>query len=99
MNQIYFDNGSTSWPKAPGVPEAMADLLAHGAFNINRGNYEGAYEIEGVVLDTREQLTRLFHVKNSKGVVFYTECDLFPQSVYKRLFEARRSCDRDGAGA
>ena len=47
MNQIYFDNGSTSWPKAPGVPEAMADLLAHGAFN-NRGNYEGAYEIEGV---------------------------------------------------
>ena len=44
MNQIYFDNGSTSWPKAPGVPEAMADLLAHGAFNINRGNYEGAYD-------------------------------------------------------
>ena len=39
MNQIYFDNGSTSWPKAPGVPEAMADLLAHGAVNINRGNY------------------------------------------------------------
>ena len=51
MNQIYFDNGSTSWPKAPGVPEAMADLLAHGAFNINRGNYEGAYEIEGVELE------------------------------------------------
>ena len=70
MNQIYFDNGSTSWPKAPGVSEAMADLLAHGAFNINRGNYEGAYEIEGVVLDTREQLARLFHAENSKGVVF-----------------------------
>ena len=70
MNQIYFDNGSTSWPKAPGVPEAMADLLTHGAFNINRGNYEGAYEIEGVVLDTREQLARLFHAENSKGVVF-----------------------------
>ncbi len=70
MNQIYFDNGSTSWPKAPGVPEAMAALLRHGAFNINRGNYEGAYEIEGVVLDTREQLARLFHAENSKGVVF-----------------------------
>ena len=70
MNQIYFDNGSTSWPKAPGVTEAMTDLLSHGAFNINRGNYEGAYEIEGVVLDTREQLARLFHAENSKGVVF-----------------------------
>ena len=70
MEKIYFDNGSTSWPKAPGVPEAMAELLTRGAFNINRGNYEGAYEVEGVVLDTREQLARLFHAHNSKGVVF-----------------------------
>ncbi len=70
MEKIYFDNGSTSWPKAPGVPEAMAKLLAQGAFNINRGNYEGAYEIEGMVLDTREQLARLFHALDSRGVVF-----------------------------
>lgn len=70
MKKIYFDNGSTSWPKAPGVPEAVARLLADGAFNINRGNYEGAYEIEGMVLDTREQLARLFHAPDSKGVVF-----------------------------
>lgn len=70
MDKIYFDNGSTSWPKAPGVPEAMAELLSNGAFNINRGNYEGAYEIEGVVLDTRDRLAQLFHAENSKGVVF-----------------------------
>lgn len=70
MNKIYFDNGSTSWPKAPGVSLAMAELLSNGAFNINRGNYEGAYEIESVVLETREQLARLFHAKNSRGVVF-----------------------------
>ena len=41
---IYFDNGSTSWPKAPGVAGAMAELLENGAFNINRGTYAGAYE-------------------------------------------------------
>ena len=56
---IYFDNGSTSWPKAPGVAGAMAELLENGAFNINRGTYAGAYEVEGIVLDTREQLARL----------------------------------------
>lgn len=50
--QIYFDNGSTSWPKAPKVAEAMSELLKNGAFNINRGNYEGAYKVEGLVLDT-----------------------------------------------
>lgn len=70
MEKIYFDNGSTSWPKAPGVSEAMTELLTQGAFNINRGNYEGAYEIESMVLDTREQIARLFHARNSKGVVF-----------------------------
>lgn len=70
MNGIYFDNGSTSWPKAPGVARAVAELLEQGAFNINRGNYEGAYQVEGAVLETREQLARLFHAENSRGAVF-----------------------------
>ncbi|PWJ51526.1 aminotransferase class V-fold PLP-dependent enzyme [Faecalicatena contorta] len=69
-NRIYFDNGSTSWPKAPGVAEAMSELLMSGAFNINRGNYEGAYAVESLVLDTREQLGRLFHMPDSKHVIF-----------------------------
>ena len=53
-DRIYFDNGSTSWPKAPGVAEAVSEFLTNGAFNINRGNYTGAYEVAGVVLDTRD---------------------------------------------
>lgn len=71
MNKkIYFDNGSTSWPKAPGVAEAMAQLLQNGAFNINRGNYEGAYEVESIVYETRELLAELFHCPNSRNVIF-----------------------------
>ena len=68
--KIYFDNGSTSWPKAPGVAEAVADLLANGAFNVNRGNYEGAYEVAGRVLDAREKLAKLFHAADSRRVIF-----------------------------
>ena len=68
--KIYFDNGSTSWPKAPGVAEAMSELLTRGAFNINRGNYEGAYEVEGLVLETREKLAKMFHCEDSKRVLF-----------------------------
>lgn len=67
---IYFDNGSTSWPKAPGVAAAMSELLESGAFNINRGNYEGAYELESEVLMTRMQLARLFHAPDSRCVIF-----------------------------
>lgn len=68
--RIYFDNGSTSWPKAPNVAEAMAGLLANGAFNINRGNYEGAYEVEEIVLDTRGQLADMFGAGDSRRVIF-----------------------------
>ena len=68
--RIYFDNGSTSWPKAPNVAEAMAGLLKKGAFNINRGNSEGAYEVEELVLNTRDQLARLFHAGDSRNVIF-----------------------------
>lgn len=69
MQKIYFDNGSTSFPKAPGVGEAMAQFIKNGAFNINRGSYEEAYELAGIVLDTREKLARLFN-GDSRQVVF-----------------------------
>ena len=69
MQKIYFDNGSTSFPKAPGVGEAMAQFIENGAFNINRGSYEEAYELAGIVLDTREKLARLFN-GDSRQVVF-----------------------------
>lgn len=67
---IYFDNGSTSYPKAPNVAREVGRLLEEGAFNINRGNYEGAYEVADKVLETREQLADLFHAESSRQVIF-----------------------------
>ncbi len=70
MQNIYFDNGSTSFPKAPGVGEAMKTIIEQGAYNISRGGYAGAYQVADMVLDTREQLCRLFHFPQSRNVVF-----------------------------
>lgn len=70
MNSIYFDNGSTSFPKAPGLGKAMSDFIEKGAFNINRGNYEGAYNLQSLVLETREIICKLFNFANSKNVIF-----------------------------
>ena len=70
MKDIYFDNSSTSFPKAPNVGRAMGEFIENGAFNINRGSYEGAYEAGSAVLDTREMLKDLFNCPNSKDVVF-----------------------------
>lgn len=70
MNRVYFDNGSTSFPKAPGVSDAVKNLLDNGAFNINRGGYEEAYEISSQVLETRQMLCRLFDFDKTRNVVF-----------------------------
>ena len=67
---IYFDNGSTSFPKAPGVAEAVGEFLQNGAFNINRGNYQEAYDLEEKVLETREMLLSLFHAEKHAEVIF-----------------------------
>jgi len=67
---IYFDNASTSHPKAPGVPETVKNVLEHGCFNINRGGYAGAYEMSALVFETREKIANLFGAKSGRNVVF-----------------------------
>ena len=70
MKKIYFDNGSTSFPKAPGVAERVADILTHGSYNINRGGYEASYSLSDEILATREKLCRLFGFDKARNVVF-----------------------------
>ena len=43
MTQIYLDNGSTSFPKAPGVAEAVYSFMTRGGANTGRGSYRKAY--------------------------------------------------------
>lgn len=67
---IYFDNGSTSYPKAPGLGQAMADFVEQGPFNINRGAYERAFDLEQTVLETRLGLCSFFGFNDPRYVVF-----------------------------
>lgn len=48
----------------------MTDFLTIGGYNINRGSYEEAYSIEALVLDTRDKLAELFHISDSRYVIF-----------------------------
>ena len=76
---IYFDNGSTSFPKAPGVGESICQLLTTGAYNVGRGSYESAYALSAVVYDTRQAIADL--------VGFSGECNkvVFGQNVTQAL--------------
>ena len=70
MNRIYLDQASTSFPKAPGVAQAMMDCLTMNGVNVNRGCYSSAYSAEEVIYETRQLLAELFHFSKCKNVIF-----------------------------
>ena len=70
MNRIYLDQASTSFPKAPGVAQAMMDYMTQNGANVNRGCYSSAYSAEEVIYETRQLLADLFHFPKCKNVIF-----------------------------
>lgn len=70
MKRVYLDNGSTSFPKAPGVTDAMKNFMDQVGTNINRGGYEGAYEAEDVIFSVRQKLCKIFNFHKNKNVIF-----------------------------
>ena len=70
MRTVYLDNGATSYPKAPGVGEAMSHFITHVGCNIARGGYERAYEAAGRVLEVREKLNALVNGPGPRNVIF-----------------------------
>ncbi len=70
MIKVYADNSSTSYPKAPGVSDAIKDFLDNTGCNINRGGYAASYDVGMEILDTRQMIAELFHVTNPQEVIF-----------------------------
>lgn len=71
MRRVYLDNGSTSFPKAPGVSDAVKFFMDEVGANVNRGGYETAYSAQDVIMETRELLKQLFHFGGkTKNVIF-----------------------------
>lgn len=70
MGKIYLDNASTTFPKPTAVAESVYHYMTQMGSNINRGCYDGAYEVEEIVYETRQLLCELFHGEDCKNVVF-----------------------------
>lgn len=67
---IYLDNGATSFPKPPGVAEAMFHFINQVGSNVNRGSYDTAFDAGNVVYETREMLAELFNDDTPEQVIF-----------------------------
>jgi selenocysteine lyase/cysteine desulfurase len=67
---IYFDHAATSWPKPPGVVEAMVQFLNEVGANPGRSAHRRSVESARIVYAAREAVTELFHAPDPLRVVF-----------------------------
>lgn len=67
---IYFDNAATSWPKPPGVVEAMVRFMEAIGANPGRAAHRQAVESGRIVYGAREAVCDLFHAPDPLRLVW-----------------------------
>ncbi len=69
MQRIYLDNAATSYPKAPGLGDAVKHFIDDVGDNVNRSGYD-VMAADEMVFETRDMLAELFNFPNPENVVF-----------------------------
>lgn len=67
---IYLDNAATSFPKAPGVIEAMVAYMNEIGANAGRSSYEAARKASRILFRTRQAVAKLIGVEHSENIIF-----------------------------
>jgi cysteine desulfurase/selenocysteine lyase len=65
-----FDNAATTFPKPPGVADAVAAYLRDNGAPAGRGAYRAALDVERIVARGRSSAARLFDVPDPRRVIF-----------------------------
>lgn len=68
--KVYLDNGASSYPKAPGVKEAISSFFDNVGSSVNRGSYDTSLAAERVVYETRDMICQMYNYDNTNNVVF-----------------------------
>ena len=67
---IYLDNAATSYPKAPGVADGVANHIRNVSGNAGRSSYKDSITSSTVLFETRELISTLFGLKSSDNIIF-----------------------------
>ena len=70
VNPLYLDHAATSWPKPPGVAEAMVNFLEGVGANPGRSGHHRSLEAAREVYEAREAVAELFGVSDPLRVAF-----------------------------
>ncbi len=71
---IYFDHAATSWPKPPGVVEAMVSAMDSAGGNPDRGSHALALAAGRTIAHARSEVARLLGVSDARDLAFTSGC-------------------------
>lgn len=72
--RLYLDHASTSWPKVPGVVEAMMEFMVHTGASASRGNYAAARQAQRIVDRVRRRLAEHIAAESPSCITFHSGC-------------------------
>lgn len=88
---VYLDHGATSWPKPPGVAEAVARAVTDLGGNPGRGAYRMALDTARAIHAARRRIGTFLGVSDAKDLLFQPGCT---QAMNLVLFGSVRPGDR-----
>ncbi|QDU30522.1 putative cysteine desulfurase [Anatilimnocola aggregata] len=68
--RIYLDNAATSWPKPPGVYQAVDDYQRNNGAAAGRGVHRSAQAAERIVSQCRKRIADLLGAQSPEQIVF-----------------------------
>ena len=86
MKRIYLDNGSTSFPKAPGLGRRIMEYVEEGVVNPNRTESGLSYSAFSVSYSLREKLSKLYHHPYPESIAFTRNVTEALNWIIKGLF-------------
>jgi cysteine desulfurase family protein len=87
--RLYLDNAATSFPKAPGVTDAMVRYANELGASAGRGAYREAVETAALMTECRRRLNKLFNGDNPDHFVFALNCSDALNLAIKGLIDPR----------
>ncbi|HEY8748559.1 MAG TPA: aminotransferase class V-fold PLP-dependent enzyme [Tepidisphaeraceae bacterium] len=88
--RLYLDNAATSFPKPPGVTEAMVRYAQDLGASAGRGAYREAVETAALMTECRRRLNRFFNGENPDHFVFALNCSDALNLAIKGLIDPRQ---------
>jgi cysteine desulfurase family protein len=71
---VYLDHGASSWPKPPGVVEAVASAIVDTGANPGRGAYAMGLAASRLIFQARRDVAALLGVADSADLAFMAGC-------------------------